>query len=170
MLEPWSWVTQILSTTDLDNFFNLRVSELAEPHLNELATQMQKQVIFTRHLFKTMQGKRQSQRESVRNDTPLCMQWLEPGEWHLPLIRNHEWVTESEGKKISAARCARTSYTLIENGKESSLDKDIELCNKLLTGSHYSPFEHQAEAMEDDAYYANFRSFKQFRKEIEANA
>lgn len=169
VIEPWSWVTQILSTTEVDNFFNLRVSPMAEPHLCELATQMQSQVDVTNLLFKTMQGKRQSQDESHDNSTPLCMQWLEPGEWHLPLLKPHEWMSAREGKMVSAARCARTSYTLIETGKETSIENDIELCKKLLGGQHLSPFEHQAQAIDSDEFSGNFRAFKQFRKEIETN-
>ena len=37
MLEPWMWHTVIFSTTELDNFFEQRCSELAQPEIRVVA-------------------------------------------------------------------------------------------------------------------------------------
>lgn len=169
LVEPFSWVTQIFSATDLDNFFKLRNNDMAEPHFHELASQMQKQVENTKRIFKTIGGKTQYQGESLDNRTPLRMQILEPGQWHLPLIRPDERLPLTEAKKVSAARCARTSYTLLDTGKESSIENDIALCDKLIASHHMSPSEHQAMATQSDKHWANFRGFRQYRKEIEGS-
>jgi len=69
-------------------------------------------------------------------------------------------------KKISTARCARVSYFLPENGERSDVRRDIELCLRLSSSGHWSPFEHVAQPVADDAYCGNFRSWKQYRKEF----
>jgi hypothetical protein len=79
--------------------------------------------------------------------------------WHLPFIEEHEkpkfgdakhWSEEQwkehEDKmvKISAARCARTSY-----GKNigKTIESELELAEMLLKDKHLSPFEHQAKSL-----------------------
>ena len=73
-------------------------------------------------------------------------------------------------KKISTARCARVSYFLPESGERSDINRDIELCDRLSTSAHWSPFEHIATPMVLDEYSGNFRSWKQYRKEFEVEA
>jgi hypothetical protein len=107
-----------------------------------------------------------------RGDTnePLRrLQILKTGEWHLPLVTEEEkakWGEESL-KRISAARCARTSYTLIEGGLTTD-EKDLLLGSKLVTADplHATPCEHQARSQQHSRRYGNFKSFKQFRFEI----
>lgn len=164
VIEPFSWVTQICSMTDIDNFFALRNHPAAEPHLHQLAAMMQEQ---TEEAVSELAWMEAHDLKYWATDDGTRLQILNPGEWHLPLLHPWEWVGVNEGKKISAARCARTSYTLLDTGKESSMEKDIELCNKLLTGQHLSPFEHQAEAIETSQYVGNFRGWMQYRKELE---
>jgi len=67
-------------------------------------------------------------------------------------------------KMVSTARCARVSYYLPENGKRSEVERDMELCGRLSSSGHWSPFEHVATPTADDTYFGNFRSFKQYRK------
>ena len=162
LVEPFSWVTQIVTATDVANFLLLRNHKDTEPHFHELAEQMQEQVDLVRVVFEYME------RESVESQG-LC-QILQPGQWHIPFIKPTEKYGVEIAKRISAARCARTSYTLLDTGRETSMQADINLCDKLFGGDikHLSPAEHQAMAMEQDVYSANFRSFKQFRKELEA--
>lgn len=69
-------------------------------------------------------------------------------------------------KKISTARCARVSYFLPEDGKRSDVKRDFELCGRLSSSGHWSPFEHVATPVETNDYIGNFRSWKQFRKEF----
>ncbi len=88
------------------------------------------------------------------------------GEWHLPLVQDDERALPIEVlKKVSAARCARVSY-LTHDGKRD-IEKDIELCERLMSDRHMSPFEHVATPADDRAFHANFRGWLQMRKELE---
>lgn len=73
--------------------------------------------------------------------------FLEYGEWHLPYVSKDEVATLGleDAKKASAARCARVSY-LTHDGKKPSLEKDLELFERLAGAQpiHASPLEHQA--------------------------
>lgn len=165
IVEPYSWVTQILSGTDVENFFALRNHDAAEPHLHELAAQMQAQVNEAADTFKWMEDR--DQNLWIGGCGPIRhLRLLEPGEWHLPFADGFDDLTLDGAKKVSAARCARTSYTLIESGRISAVGEDLALCDRLLTGGHLSPFEHQAQALTKSVYSGNFRSFKQYRKDL----
>ena len=52
------------------------------------------------------------------------------------------------------------------------MQADLALCDRLFGGDpkHLSPCEHQAQAMEQGEYFANFRGFSQFRREISGEA
>jgi len=120
------------------------------------------------------------------------MQMLRPGDWHLPFVDDKDIANlqaefdakqvEAYGaldtghfrirslkwddlKQISAARCARVSYYLPENGQRSSFERDFELCARLSSSGHWSPFEHVATPVAEDVYIGNFRSWRQYRKE-----
>ncbi len=147
LIEPWMWCQQVLSTTDLNNFFKLRLHAAAEPHMAELAYKMAAAV-------------------EVAKEWPDSLQ---PGETHMPFI---SWEDRAELnletlKKVSAARCARVSYLLPETGKRSDLARDLELHDRLASSGHYSPFEHVATAISASSYVANFRGFRQYRRELE---
>ena len=90
---------------------------------------------------------------------------LAEGMWHIPFmsridssklksVRGKD-ITE-EMVKISTAMAARTSYTVIGDGKEIDYQKMIELHDRLIEMRHDSPFEHCAKAMSDEEYQ-NFR-------------
>ena len=71
---------------------------------------------------------------------------LSEGEWHLPYITDSERtnVPSELLPKISAARCARTSYKTHDN-RTPTLMEDEALFNKLVGSkpSHDSPLDHQ---------------------------
>lgn len=60
ILEPWTWTTEIVSSTQWSNFFALRCHHAAEPHAQKIAELM---------------------RAAYEASTPTQ---LKPGEWHLP--------------------------------------------------------------------------------------
>lgn len=164
LVEPWMWVQQIVTATDLKNVFLLRNNDMAEPHFHELAAQMQRQVERVEN-WAAFDDVWKSGSDSVSGIDKI--QWLSPKEWHLPFIRQTEkrWNIEVQ-KKVSAARCARVSYYL-QDGKESNISADVELADKLSTSGHWSPFEHPAQAVLSlEAYHGNFRGWKQYRKEF----
>jgi thymidylate synthase ThyX len=142
ILEPYMWHTAIITATEWENFFSLRMPENAQPEMQAAA----------RRMFDA---------KGLSTPTALAL-----GEWHLPLIQGDERVLPIEVlKKVSAARCARVSY-LTHDGKRD-IEKDIELCERLRDDRHLSPFEHVATPSGDSAFHANFRGWIQMRKEVE---
>lgn len=133
ILRPYEHITAVVSATEWSNFFALRRHSDARPEFQELANIMW---------------------ASFKAAVPVE---LKPGEWHLPYIFQHErqsLLLTMGGKydealanliRISAARCARTSYKTF-NGKVASFPEDIALYEKLAGGfpMHASPLEHQA--------------------------
>ena len=75
---------------------------------------------------------------------------------HLPL------TDEADEDRIvsSIARCARVSY--VNHKKETTLEEDKILVNRLATSGHWSPFEHVAFARPGERF-ANFQGWKQAR-------
>ena len=136
------WHTVIVTATEWDNFFRLRLAENAQPEIRVAAQLM---------------------REAIDASRP---EPVDIGSWHLPLIQEDERSLPIETQKmVSAARCARVSY-LTHDGKRD-IEKDIELCERLRSDRHLSPFEHVATPSGDAVFHANFRGWVQLRKEIE---
>lgn len=155
-LEPFMWHTVLITGTDFENFFALRAHEAAEIHMQKLAYMML---------------------EEYNKSIP---KQLKAGEWHKPFIDediiddlaigrldkfneskvyNESYLKNEEINllKISTARCARTSYTLVgEESKEHDYEADIKLHDRLLESGHLSPFEHCARAMNSTEYYYNY--------------
>jgi thymidylate synthase ThyX len=196
IIEPWTYTQQLMTCTDLKNFFKLRNHPDAEPHFQIIAKQMQAQVEYVERLFGAVsfeQGDAVDRRLDRVNPSlgVFSVQGLRPGEWHMPfvdtpdltkLIKDSQVVNADASvtatytigdidwrdlKQVSTARCARVSYFLPENGQKSDAERDIQLCGKLSGSGHWSPFEHVATPTETTDYIGNFRSWKQYRKEFE---
>lgn len=168
VLEPWMFITVIVTATEYENWFYLRDSEHAQPEIAWVAREM-------RVLYES-------------NQPHECL----IGDWHLPYIElndsndptyvgvndlaeflglyvapndfcnpNHPQITEAL-KKISTARCARVSY-LTHDGRRDYA-KDLELHDKCRDNGHWSAFEHCAEADEASNRHGNFVGWRQYRK------
>ena len=174
ILEPWMWVTTIVSATEWENFFALRspskgsASYLPDRMLDPLfPAQPEIQVIA------------RMAEDAYRAAEPSV---LPSGGWHLPLFGE----TEVDGDEIagdadvvgtimlpgaetalpkavavSAGRTARVSY-LTHDGQRD-VGKDLELASRLAASHHWSPLEHPARAVAVGARCANFRGFQQAR-------
>lgn len=160
ILEPFQFVHVVVTSTEWDNFFNLRDHKDAQPEIQELAHKM---------------------KMAMDNNTP---ELLTQGEWHLPYVSRDEIKTFkkdstfNDALKCSAARCARVSY-MKHDGQAPSLEDDIELYNQLVTRPytdkrgntlvetdpiHASPIEHQATpAVDVNKNYNNFKGWIQHR-------
>jgi len=125
LLEPYMWHTVVVTATAWDNFFAQRSSSLAQPEIRAVSELME---------------------QAYSDSTPRV---LTEGEWHLPYVQddevagvgNDDW---SELARISAARCARTSYLTQAGVRDRA--KDLELFTRLITAkpAHWSPLEHVA--------------------------
>lgn len=156
ILEPWMFITVLVTATEWDNFFGLRCHPAAQPEIRRAAEMM---------------------RDAMAASTPVGR------DVHLPFVRENDldWCKGGDGdaaayrrlRLLSVARCARVSY-LTHDGVHSPA-ADLDLAERLSTSGHWSPFEHVAEAMTTDPllrspgeYTAcgNFRGWKQFRKDF----
>lgn len=151
MLEPWTYTKAIVTSTEWENFFNLRCAPDAQPEFAELADQILYQIAQCK-LFTSSSGKTQR---------------LEVGQWHMPYVDITELTTSR--LRRSVANCAAVSY---RPSTEMTASKAESIVKKLAGkgGSiHSSPFEHQAKCM-DSPYFvsANFRGWYQLRHHEEA--
>lgn len=130
LLEPFQHIKVIVTATEWDNFFKLRLAHDAQPEIQELAQRM---------------------KEAMDNSTPNELQHTE---WHLPYLADGDFLktTKDNFVKLSVARCARVSY-LNHDNENPDIDKDIALADKLLQAGHMSPFEHQATPMKRYAWF-----------------
>lgn len=132
ILEPFLHINVLVSATEWDNFFGLRLDTAAEPTMRALANAMWL---------------------ARASSLPTTLQ---PGWWHLPFADMDEIRDAREAGtapddpqlaiKISVARCARVSYESFETGKRSTIEEDLRLYNRLVGAQpiHASPAEHQA--------------------------
>lgn len=126
LLEPFSWHTAVITATDLDNFFHLRVNPDAQGEFQTFARMML---------------------DARGASEPRALNY---GEWHLPYVEPGEaFDLEVQGVapwKVSIARCARVS-TLTQDGVRD-VAKDVALHDdRLLVSGHMSPLEHVARPM-----------------------
>lgn len=152
ILEPFMWAETIVTATEWDNFFKLRLHEDSQPEIQELARCM---------------------KEAMDNSEPV------KSKIHLPYITLDEMedyvqgstVTDSESLNeclyqyfvpISAARCARVSY-LNHDQSNPVIEKDLATAEKLLSAGHWSCFENQAYALPEVVPCRNFIGWKQAR-------
>lgn len=143
ILEPFAWITVIVSATEWANFFTQRCHPDAQPEIHAVAELML---------------------EAYRASRPRD---VSAGGWHLPLILPDERTLDTATlRKLSVARCARVSYLTHDNVRDVA--KDLELYDRLMSGGangHWSPTEHVATPLDDPRETcANFRGWKQFRK------
>lgn len=139
LLEPFAHINVVLTATEWDNFFKLRLHADAEPHIQALA---------------------QAMKEAMDGSKPKM---LSASEWHLPYVTAEDKGSLSDLKYISVARCARVSYKT-HDGKPTDPAKDLALGHQLATSGHWSPFEHQAHPQQGRS--ANFRGWRSFRSEL----
>ena len=150
LIEPFMWAHTIVTATDWDNFFKLRLHPDAQPEIQALAWAMA---------------------EALDGSSP------EPNVLHLPYV---DMQTEFETYKelhpedgtpdetfamVSAARCARVSY-MKHDGTKPNMEDDMKLANQLAEARHMSPFEHCCQAA--SGRYANFNGWIQYRAVLES--
>lgn len=141
LLMPFTHANVIISGTEWNNFFGLRLDKAADPTMRALTIAMW---------------------EAKESSSPITMR---PGHWHLPFITVRDeniqnWYSNQllggstiSSKqfddiliKVSVARCARVSYESFETGKRSTVEEDLKLYERLVGSQpvHASPAEHQA--------------------------
>lgn len=136
ILEPWQFINTVMTSTEWDNYFQLRLHEDAQPEIQELARCM-------------MRAMTQSQ---PRNH-PL----------HLPYVLE-AGLDKDMAFACSTARCARVSFKNHDKS-DPVIEKDVELHDTLLNSCHWSPFEHPAEYY-GMGWQDNFYNWSSYRKKL----
>ena len=143
LVEPFQMIKTVISTTEWNNFFHLRVDGAADPTIYELARCM---------------------KEAMDSSKP---QELKPWEWHLPYLPKmyyntgaeevmyfdgEQWLYTEQAIKVSAARCAAVSF----RNEDYGLEKCLEVYERLVGDErvHASALEHQATPMREFIYDA----------------
>ncbi|MBM4421368.1 MAG: FAD-dependent thymidylate synthase [Chloroflexi bacterium] len=143
VLEPWMWVTQIVTATDWAHFYALRCHPAAQPEIRKIAELI---------------------RDAQAGSTPRL---VGRGGWHLPLVAPEEMAGEPAlaWHDVSVGRCARVSY-LTHDGKRDPA-ADVALAVQLRRDGHWSPYEHVAAPLADPhERCGNFVGWRQYRKDF----
>lgn len=134
ILEPYQFIRVCVTSTNWNNWFNLRNHPDADPTIHALAKVMY---------------------EVFCKSNPNVLQ---PGQWHVPFVNDvtdassqkfydeeGNELTLEQALKISSSCAAQTSYRKLDN----SLDKAEDIYKKLIESKpcHASPVEHQAMAI-----------------------
>ena len=128
VLEPFSYMRMVVTATELDNFFWLRLHEHADPHINELARVM---------LF------------ALQESVPTALQH---GDYHVPFFGNGYWTPEIEARygvtaqqaiEHSMSCCAQTSYRKLD----MSTEKTEDIIKKLFGGDRQHCFSSDTEVL-----------------------
>lgn len=146
LIEPFQMMKTVITGTDFDNFFNLRLHPDSQPEICMLAYKMYK---------------------AIEESDPYE---LKVGEWHLPYVDKlldndgcllsygmlvndsvygvmHKPLKLDDAIKISASCCAQVSY----RNTDMSLEKADKIFNMLIKSDvlHASCFEHLATPVQD---------------------
>ena len=146
LTEPFSWVTQLVTATDWENYFNLRCHKDAQPEI-KIAAELT--------------------RDAINQSFPVLKK---PGQWHLPLV-SADISDPVVAAKVSVARCAAVSYE--KHGITKTVDEELARHDMMLKSGHMSPFEHQAVVGSESSmrYIGNFRApWVQYRKTLPGEA
>lgn len=135
ILEPFQYIRVCVTSTNWNNWFNLRNHPDADPTIHALAETMEKAM-------------------NVSNPTKLQV-----GDWHIPFVNsyhnkvgtqlfedeNGNGITVDDALIISSSCAAQTSYRKLDY----SLDKAKDIYKKLVESKpcHASPVEHQCFAI-----------------------
>jgi thymidylate synthase ThyX len=146
LTEPFSWVTQLVTATDWDNYFNLRCHKDAQPEIRIAA---------------------ELTRDAIKQSFPAHRKL---GQWHLPLV-DEDIADVMVATKVSVARCAAVSYE--KHGVVKTVEEELTRHDMMLASGHMSPFEHQAFVgpYTPNSFTGNFRSpWVQYRKMLPGEA
>ena len=94
--------------------------------------------------------------DAIQESVPIQ---LKADQWHIPMISDLESLKLSTDDqiKLSVGRAANTSYTVVGDGKELTLEHAIKIHDKCVELVHSSVFEHCARAMSNAEYESFYK-------------
>lgn len=153
LLEPFSWMTTIITATEWTNFLALRQPGNDDPvPQSDFPAQPEFQIIA------------RMVRDALRASTPvdLCNH-----DWHLPLVSvgertlNERGLTNIEWARVSAGRCARVSFDTHDRYEDP--DHSLVRFSRLASSGHWSALEHTARPLSIDDYNSDLDEKISFR-------
>jgi hypothetical protein len=141
LLEPWCWITTIITATEWDHIWRQRCHPDAQPEFRRVAEMAHAAYRASEPKLRTL---------------------------HLPLLQPDEDWSDWNGSvpfEVSTARCARISY-LTHDGRRD-IAEDLALYRRLRDADppHTSPFEHPCVAAADpNRWSGNVCGWEQFRE------
>lgn len=167
LISPFLMVNSIITATDFDNFFNLRISEHAQHDISILATKMKKLLDESAPVISNVHAPLVHDREKEElyeyAKSIYSTYDISGGRMKLYAIANR--IFNNIIVQAVVGRCARVSYST-HNGF-IDINKDINLHDLLLKDRHMSPFEHVAVASGCDDRHANLKGWYSYRSNIE---
>lgn len=149
LLEPFSWMTTLVTATEWENFLALRDHQDAQPEIQELA----------KAIKKALTDSKSGSKFDTRLHAPYSEDLINT-KYDFETVNFFGFVMPKRAL-VSVGRCCRVSY-LTHDGKKDP-DKDISLAIKLLKDGHMSPFEHVAVPnMGRSANFSGWRSIRKF--------
>ena len=132
LVEPFQLVKVVCTSTDWDNFFNLRLHPDADPNICMLAYKM----------YKAMEQSSPNLLHSEEYHTPYVKSLRDSTGSLFYFDVDDNYLTLSDAIKISAASCASVSYRT----DGMTLEKAEKIFDMLIKAEviHSSPFEHLA--------------------------
>lgn len=162
LLEPFSFIKVIVTATDWDNFFNLRLASDAQPEIQDLARAIKSAQTEANMQAQLIKYGVISYGDVVTDNYTECV-------IHCPYVSmkdiEENKMNAGQVALVSSARCARVSY-LTHKGKVPTYEEDIALASKLLESHHMSPFEHcamRSNDLDENSYYYNLRGWMSYR-------
>lgn len=183
LLEPFMWHKVLLTSTEWENFFNLRCPqyEVEVPEFGFQRLRSRREVFNAVHeceiemyndyhildwlLINKSEAEihisflAEAMWDALNESTPVQ---LKAGEWHIPYKEQFPKEITEYQILASTGKCARASYLTIGNEKEMTVEKLIGIRDKMVAADpfHASPFEHCARVPTDAEYYAAIKTTK----------
>ena len=166
ILEPFQFIHVIVTATEWDNFFRLRLAPDAQPEMQDLANAIYNEMNKLKNKefgYITCYDGDGSLCSALNGDLNLItVPYITTDDCEL-LGDDYDFITLM---KISAARCARVSYNN-HDGSKPDIHKDLELFERLYKGGHMSPLEHTCLRNIDYVQSANLMGWKSLRYLLE---
>lgn len=166
VLEPFQFIHVIVTATEWDNFFDLRLAPDAQPEMQDLANAIYNEMNKFKNKdfgYITCYDGDGSLCSALNGDLNLItVPYITTDDCEL-LGDDYDFLTIM---KISAARCARVSYNN-HDGSKPDIYKDLELFERLYKGGHMSPLEHTCLRNIDFVQSANLMGWESLRYLLE---
>lgn len=165
ILEPFQFIHVIVTATEWENFFRLRLAPDAQPEMQDLARAIYNEMLKFKDQFfgYIISGGDGSLCSVLSGDSTLTT---------APYVTIDDWEALGDDcdfikiMKVSAARCARVSYNN-HDGSKPDVTKDLKLFERLYKGGHMSPLEHTCIRNTECVQSANLMGWESLRYLLE---